>query len=83
MLGNAAISENLKKLGKLITLPTQIKMRNVKRGGPLDNFFHGILPSHWFRGETWCQMLSSDWRRRQTLQIMQASLEWVQTEYIP
>ena len=31
--------------------------------GALDNCFHQVLSSHWFRGDTCDQMLGSDWRR--------------------
>ena len=51
-------------------LKLEFKLKKIKRGEPLDHFFHQILFSHWSEALTCDQILDSDWRRGATAQLI-------------
>ena len=54
---------NIHVFQKLGIIPVSWHETENRGVGALDNCFHQVLSSHWFRGDTCDQMLGSDWRR--------------------
>ena len=54
---------NIHVFQKLGIIPVSWHETENRGVGALDNCFHQVLSSHWFRGDTCDQMLGFDWRR--------------------